>query len=83
MPTALPRTSITHTPAVRRALDVATSRWPGKGDRELLINLALKGAQDIETELNDERQQLLSVAGSMPGVVTPEHLRRLRDEWPS
>jgi hypothetical protein len=83
VPTTLPRTTITHTPDIRRALDIAAIKWPGQGERELLISLALKGARDIEAEANSERQQLLAAAGSMAGVFAPDHRSQLRDEWPS
>ena len=49
MPTTLPRTTITHTPLVQRALGLAAGAWPedANSSRALLLNLINEGARTV------------------------------------
>ena len=51
MPTALPRTTITHVPRVERILAAGGKRWPDAPPREVLLNLA----EERVTELDNGR----------------------------
>ena len=52
MPTKLKRTNVTHTPHVQQALTVAAAEWPddASSDSALLTHLAIKGADDLQSE---------------------------------
>ena len=85
MPTTLPRTNITHTPAVQRALAMAERRWPGDSPRVLLTNIATEWTAQMEsigTRRREERQaRIRAGAGSVHGVYDPDYLTEIREGW--
>ena len=85
MPTSLPRTQVTHTEAVRHALEVAAQRWPGQKTSALLTHLIEEGARVIE---GDERAEHLKRQAKLDSIIqnygamyNPGYLDELRDGW--
>jgi len=67
MPTTLPRTYITHTPQVQRALEVARRRWPNESrDSALIANLLEVGQRNTAEEMNDPLAQLIAEGKAAP-----------------
>ncbi|MFT4263048.1 MAG: hypothetical protein QM572_06690 [Nocardioides sp.] len=85
MPTALPRHTITETPAVSEALAQAALLWPEDADRptRLLLRLIERGVERLEEQERDRRKAVAELAGSMPGVWDDFSLEDLRNEWPA
>jgi len=85
MPTALPRTQVTHTASVQHALDVARRRWPDQRPGALLAHLIEEGARAIEhDEQSSEdarRQRVHAVARKYAGTYRPHYLDDLRQDW--
>jgi len=85
MPTILDRTSVTHTPRVRQALNVASKRWPGERESVLLAKLVERGAQSVEDELQAQRDARVAAirrgAGSLDGVFGASYLKDIREGW--
>jgi hypothetical protein len=51
MPTALARTTVTHTPPVDEWLAAAARHWPGESSpRELMLNLMNEGARSLREQ---------------------------------
>jgi hypothetical protein len=86
MPTTLPRTNITHTPRIQRALDVASRRWPNEPDGKLLVRLVTLGAEAIAPEAGDPVTEALDIiADELAREVTANPGRALVEsgswEW--
>ncbi|MCK2025805.1 MULTISPECIES: hypothetical protein [Microbacterium] len=86
MPTKHPRTNITHTPQVARALDVARRRWPEEErDSALILLLLEEGARAVEEHADEgdarRAQRLRSLAGRYSGVYGDDYLERVREGW--
>jgi hypothetical protein len=88
MPTDRPRLTITETDDVAEAIDLAAERWPGTPSRrELLLRLVEQGRSAIERERHEEAERrrgaIRRTSGALTGVYEPDHLERLRDDWPA
>lgn len=87
MPTTRPRHFVTETDELARALDAAARRWPELSRPQLLVRLALKGAEASERVQEQRRERRLAVvrrhSGSLTGSYKTDYLRRLREEWPT
>jgi len=87
LPTALPRTQITHTNEVQHALEVAQKRWPGQRPGALLLHLIEEGARSVEASNADaaaqRRADIERIAAGFKGVYRPGDLEALREEWPT
>jgi len=85
MPTVLDRTSVTHTPKIRQALDIANKRWPGERESALLVRLVERGAISVEEELQAQRDARVAAirrgAGSLEGVFGANYLEEIREGW--
>lgn len=86
MPTKNPRTNITHTPEVRRALEVARERWPNETtDSALILHLMKEGAQAIEASVKSTAQHRRTVIGEIAGKYSDayeeDYLANLREGW--
>jgi hypothetical protein len=86
MPTTLPRTQVTHTEPVRRALEAAAERWPGLTPQRLMVRLIEEGAtslaRDQAQEAAEHRRRVESLAGRYRGAYGPDYLDKLREDWP-
>lgn len=88
MTTTLHRYSVTETPAVARALDLAAVTWPELRDNRaaLLRRIVEWGAVALEEQrarvLDERREALRRYAGAMEGVFPVDAARRAEDEWP-
>jgi hypothetical protein len=83
-----PRLTITETDDVARALDEAAERWPEiRSRRELLLRLVEEGraalAHDDDERTAARREALVKTSGALTGAYEPDHLTRLRDDWPA
>ncbi|MDR1635580.1 MAG: hypothetical protein LBS27_11840 [Bifidobacteriaceae bacterium] len=88
MTTTLARHTVTETPDVAAALDVAADLWPEQADRRGLLarRLILAGAEALEPEreakMAARRRLVDEIAGCFTGVYGPDEAARLKDEWP-
>lgn len=83
MPTTKPRYMVTDAGKVTEMLDAAQRRWPEIADRKaLLLLLAERGRDVIESEGSERRVAAAETAGAMSGVYEPDELERLREDWP-
>ncbi|MDR1295149.1 MAG: hypothetical protein LBK59_09400 [Bifidobacteriaceae bacterium] len=86
MPTILPRTQVTHTEPIRRALDLAGERWPGLTPQRLLVRLIEEGADSLGRDraqgAAEHRRRVEALAGRYPGLYSPDYLDELRKDWP-
>jgi hypothetical protein len=87
VPTKRPRLTITETDDVAAALDVAASRWPEvRSRRELLLRLVEQGRAVIGRDRDDaaarRREAIRRTSGALTGDFEPDHLERLRADWP-
>jgi hypothetical protein len=90
MPTTLPRTLVTHTPPVQRALDIAARRWPGEKPGALIGHLISEGAHAVEqaedADIQARRAQARALAEEFArdfGSTFPDnYLAELREGWP-
>ena len=87
MPTARPRSQVTETEQVARALDRAAKRWPGEPRSKLLIHLVEAGAnaidEDARTQNADHRSAVLASAGRYGEAFDADYLDELRADWPT
>lgn len=67
MPTAFPRSQVTHTPRVQRILKAGASRHPGVSSSELLVRLAEERVDDFGS--NNELHSLTD----FPFISAPGH----------
>ncbi|PRI10004.1 hypothetical protein [Leucobacter massiliensis] len=88
MPTTLPRTQLTHTPEVQRALKIAARRWPGEKPSTLMQRLLEEGARAVEVDLAEQREERRVRIDEAFEELTelelrypPDYLKRLREEW--
>jgi hypothetical protein len=85
MPTALPRSFITHTAPVQRALSVAQTQWPGEKPSALLVHLAQVGAEAIEAQRRDRLRELELLAEEIDAdygnQYTETYLGEVRAGW--
>ena len=72
MPTTLPRTSITHVPRVQRILNAGRRRWPGKPDKDILIDLAEERLADLGIDPPGTRNGIPLLTHTRPGVLTTQ-----------
>jgi hypothetical protein len=86
MPTDRPRTQITHTPQVERALALAGQRWPGEKPGALLLHLIAEGADALqsgdETVADEHRRRVREMAGKYDDLYEPGYLENVREGWP-
>lgn len=86
VPTTRPRTQLTHTAAVERALEVAARRWPGEKDSVLLTRLIEAGADAIEASAELDREQrrrrALALSSKYRGTFADGYLDEMRAGWP-
>lgn len=86
MPTTRPRHLVTETDDLADALDAAGSRWPGLSRPQLLVRLAIEGHRAAEQARDERRRRRLAAirehSGLLTGAYGPDHLQRLREEWP-
>lgn len=76
----LPRTYLTHTPPVERALSRAALRWPDASSRSALF--ARIAEEWVAADLADEPDTGVdATAGKYTGVFPPGYLDDLRSEW--
>ncbi len=92
MPTTLPRIQITEGPVVRRALEIATARWPNAPKSEQLTNLIAEKVAEVEAaqraadearaaKLARRRAAVVEFAGIFGSdVYPPNYLADLRAE---
>lgn len=87
MPTTRPRLLVTESDDLAAALDAAAAQWPELSRPQLLVRLALHGHYAARAERHDRRQRRLAAirrhSGLLTGAYPPDHLDRLRDEWPA
>ncbi|MDR2931113.1 MAG: hypothetical protein LBV06_09460 [Propionibacteriaceae bacterium] len=83
MPTTLLRHSITETPEIAEAIDVAETLWPEATRSEALRRLIARGADAARHDLRARRAAIQKWAGSMPGVYPAGAAQAMKDEWPS
>lgn len=85
MPTHLPRTQVTHTARVQRALEVAGAQWPDERPAALLLHLIDRGARSLEQEARQadatHQRRVAELAGAYSDDFDPELLTALRREW--
>jgi len=84
VPTTLKRTNVTHTAPVRRALGIATKRWPDESDSALFSHIAGEWADQQENVMDVDIKTAARrrLAGSRTGAYPPDYLDNLRSEWP-
>lgn len=88
MPTTLHRFTITETPAIAQAIDIAATTWPEiQNDRAALLRRIVEfGSDELQKHRVDaieERRALIRAgAGSMTGVFPPNAAQLLKEEWP-
>ncbi len=86
MPATRPRRIVTETDGVEKALDEAARRWPGLSRAQLLVRLALRGAEAGRREASRRRKARRDVIAGTSGVLTGPYgsgyLEQLRSEWP-
>jgi len=80
MPTALPRTHLTHSPPIERALARAALRWPEARSASALLTRIAEDwtAADLAS---DSDVGVEATAGKYTGVFAPGDLDELRSEW--
>ena len=87
MPTTRPRHFVTETDDLAQALDVAAARWPDLSRPQLLVRLALEGHLAVQQAQHDRRTSRLAAVREHSGMLTcaynPDHLERLREDWPT
>lgn len=86
MPTTRPRHFVTETDELAEALDANESRWPELSRAQLLVRLALEGHHAAQHAMDEQRRRRLDAvrehSGMLAGAYPPDHLERLREEWP-
>ena len=83
MPTTKPRYMVTDAGVVTEMLDAAQRHWPEVADRKaLLLLLAERGRDAIESEGSERRAAVRETAGALSGVYEVDELKRLREDWP-
>jgi hypothetical protein len=83
MPTTLLRHSVTETPDVAAAIDIAEAVWPSSTRADALRHLIAKGAEAVRRDL-DARQAIIDKwAGSLPDTYPTGAAQAMKDEWPA
>jgi hypothetical protein len=84
VPTALRRIQVTLTPEVDHALEVAAAEWPDAPLSELLAKLAVEAASRREDERSARREARRAALRATQGTFDypPDHLEKLREDWP-
>ncbi|MBF4575279.1 hypothetical protein [Frondihabitans sp. VKM Ac-2883] len=89
MPTTLHRFTITETPAIAQAIDIAATTWPEiQNDRAALLRRIVEfGSDELQKHRVDEiekrRALIRAGAGSATGAFPPNALEQLRADWPA
>jgi hypothetical protein len=83
MPTTRPRHQVTETDELRVALDEAARRWPELSRAQLLIRLALDGAQAQQDRTQARLEALDRFSGIATGCYKDGYLAELRADWPA
>ena len=87
MVTSLHRFSITETPEIAHAIDIAVLSWPEfANNRAAVLRQIIKvGSEAIERQTDERiarrRAALEQVSGSMTGTWPPNAIDKLRNEW--
>ena len=85
MPTTLPRTQVTHTPAIAHALEVASLRWPSATPLELIQAIAEDWVAAAESEQREKSltraARIRANAGRFSGVYGDNYLAEIREGW--
>ncbi|MCL1899066.1 MAG: hypothetical protein FWG11_00835 [Promicromonosporaceae bacterium] len=80
MPTTLPRTQVTHTPDVERALQVAHTRWPDESRASVLIaRLAAEGADVVAQQVRPS-ERLLTFSSRSGRTLTTQAVLDAQNE---
>lgn len=87
MPTTRPRHFVTETDELAEALDANADRWPELSRAQVLVRLALDGHHAAQLVVEEHRRRRLAAvrehSGMLAGAYAPDHLERLREEWPA
>ena len=85
MPTLLVRTQVTHTPAVKRALETARETWSDETDGKLLLHLIEAGEQALREQRAQRRAERLAEIDRVIARYADlefESLESIRRGWP-
>jgi len=84
MVTTLPRHSITETPDIAQAIDLAAATWPERRDNraELARRLILIGADSVGRSEPGRAALVEQWGGFLAGVYPTDAEQALKDDWP-
>jgi len=88
VPTSRPRHTLTETDELSDALKLAAQRWPEDANRpgRLLVRLVDAGKRAIAPQQQRTRERRHRAIerhhGQFTGMYPPDHLEKLRREWP-
>jgi hypothetical protein len=82
MPTTLDRHTITETPQIAAALDVAAQVWPNESRTELMRRLIIESAERIRSTAEHRLLLVKKWAGCLTGSYPDDWAARIKDEWP-
>jgi hypothetical protein len=79
--TTLPRTHLTHTPPIERALRRAAARWPETRSSSALLARIAEDWVELDRVSHANDQGVEATAGKYSGVFPVGYLDELRSEW--
>ncbi|MDR2620641.1 MAG: hypothetical protein LBC29_05955 [Propionibacteriaceae bacterium] len=82
MPTTLDRHTITETPEIAAALDIAALRWPGKTRAELVRQVLVESAEQMLASAEHRRRMIEKYAGVFTGTYPADWDEQRKAEWP-